>query len=186
MLERLKGRRVRLTSVEDGRVLTAKVIQGESTNAVIKSEELHLTPIHGAQIVEGFSNSDYLLCKCEIEKGEKDKAWLQVVSGTSSTATEYDLNFLNSRHQVQVKKKFYKYQGFAIGAGQNAIAVELAKAVELGAAIEIILQEEGHELEVEAIVAKCTPRGKGFLVVATLADMSRVTTMYWNRLLKTG
>ncbi|QYK52877.1 MAG: hypothetical protein KF824_11515 [Fimbriimonadaceae bacterium] len=162
------------------------MIQGEPLCAVIKGEELHLVPIKGAQIVEGFSNGDYLICKCEIEKGEKDKAWLQVVSGTSSTRIEYDLNFLNSRHQVQIKKSYYKYKGFAIGAGQTAIAVELSKAIDLGESIELILQEEGHELEVQATVAKCTPRGKGFLVVATLADMSRVTTMYWNRLLKTG
>lgn len=185
-MDRLKGRRVRLTSVKDGRVLTAKVIQGESLNAVIKSEELHLAPIEGAQIVEGFSISDYMLCKCEIERGQNDKAWLQVVSGTSTTNTEYDLNFLNSRHQVQVKKNYHKYKGFAIGAGQTAIAVELSKTIEPGESIELILQEEGRELEVQATVTKCTPRGKGFLVIATLADMSRVTSMYWNRLLKTG
>lgn len=186
MLEQLKGRRVRLTSVDGGRVLTAKVVQSESDQAVIKSEELHLSPIEGDQIVEGFSNSSYLLCRCQIERGEKDTAWLQIVSGTTTADTESDLNFLFSRHEVLVKKSFHKYKGHAIGAGSSAIAMELSKPIEIGETVDILLQEEGRTLTVEGIVSRCSARGKGYLVIAILTDMSRVTTMYWNRLLKTG
>lgn len=187
MLSRLRGHRARLTLVQSGETVPVRVVNSEGDEAVAILEHRDHAQPHGSVIVEVFADQKYLIFPAEIGKDAPPQAVVFRTTGKGNEAeTGAEFSLLFERLPVIVKFNFKKIKTHIIGGGPEGMAIMLDAAIPANTKVEVTIDDDGRLIETEGYITHLHKRGKGFMAIYMFTDMPRVTSMYWNRILKSG
>jgi hypothetical protein len=187
MLEKLTGKRARLTVIETGAIVPAKLLNVVEDDMVFNLELRDSAPPHGKLIVEMFSADRHLLFPAQVGAALRpDTVSVRGIGSVVEHATDTDLNIFLAKVPVEFKLNYRTVKTFAVAGGEGGMAIELTEAIPAQTTLAITVIEDERRITTEGYVTVCHARGKGFLAIFRFAGLSRVEMMYWNRLVRTA
>lgn len=187
MLTSLAGKRARITVIETGATIPVKILNTVGTEAVCTPEFRHSNNAQGKLIVESYSEKNHIIFPAQTRDFPAEKGILfQALSQPIIQPTDTELSFFLNKVPVQIKHNFKKIITTAVAGGPEGMAIELSAEIPAQTKLPLTILEEGREIETEGYVTHCHPKGKQFIAIYRFAGLSRVESMYWNRLVKSA
>lgn len=183
-LSSLAGARIRLVSLSQGQRLIGIVHSYRDPLFLVFFENLEELPTAGDYIVEGFCESAHVSFVGHLQMVDASSASLRPAQQPNVRRMGFHGEFARNPINAELERNGLTQTCPILGFGPNQFIIDLDAPIEKGETVLLRLPEERHPLEYPAVVQSCIPHGHRYLVQAAFGDVSRLASIYWNKLAK--